>query len=235
VRKILSLMTCALILTITGCASSSKAPAQPKVVKSITLIPVLPPENLSTENKGLPLGAVLIAYTIVNKNKSVEFDALYSDYRKNMGAKLTDAVAKELTTQGFKVQLATEAEATRDKDGEIDYKKFMSHDTVLDLGYSDVGMFSGRVTQYYLPMMNTYALLSKPSTKEYLMDEKYYYGAQANKDESWSIPSDPKFNFASFNDLVEKPDAVRAAYDEGIQKMAKQLAKDFAKKLTPAQ
>ena len=67
------------------------------------------------------------------------------------------------------------------------------------------------------------------------MDEKYYYGAQANKDESWSIPSDPKFNFANFNDLVEKPDAVRAAYDEGIQKMAKQLAKDFAKKLTPAQ
>jgi hypothetical protein len=234
VRKILSLMTCALALAMTGCATN-KAPAQPKVVKSITLIPVLAPETLSTENKGLPIGAVLIAYSISNRNKSAEFDALYADYRKSMGKKLTDAVSTELVAQGFKVQVATAAEAARDKDGEIDYKKFISHDAVLDLGYSDVGMFSGRTTQYYLPMMNAYALLSKPSTKEYMMDEKYYYGAQANKDESWSIPSDPKFNFPSFNDLIEKPDAVRAAYDEGIQKMANQLAKDFAKKLVPAQ
>ena len=157
-------MTCALVLAMAGCATN-KTPVQPKVVKSITLIPVLAPENLSTENKGLPIGAVLIAYSIVNKNKSAEFDALYTDYRKSMGKKLTDAVSTELVAQGFKVQLATEAEATRDKDGEIEYKRFMSHDAVLDLGYSDVGMYSGRVTQYYLPMMNTYALLSKPSTK----------------------------------------------------------------------
>ncbi|MEO6292569.1 MAG: hypothetical protein ABIO88_08100 [Burkholderiaceae bacterium] len=78
-------------------------------VKSITLIPVAAPDKLSTKNKGAPLVGALwagIANTILDKGKSAEFDTKYAAYRLNMGTKLTEAVMRELQTQGFKVLLA---------------------------------------------------------------------------------------------------------------------------------
>jgi hypothetical protein len=233
-KKLISSIACTLVVTLSGCASN-KAPVQPKAVKSITLIPAAAPDKLSTENKGVPVGALWtgIANTILDKGKSAEFDTKYMAYRLTMGTKLTEAVMKELQAQGFKVQIANSADVVRDKDGELDYKKFSAHDTVLDLSYNEAGMYSGRVTPHYLPMMSIYAPLVKPLSKEYLMEGSYYYGAYASSDEGLHVTSDAKFRFPGFSDLIAKPELVTEAYEAGIKKTAVRIAVEFRKELVP--
>lgn len=233
-KKILSLATCALALTMTGCATNNKAPPAPKVVRSITLIPVPAPLGLSIENKGAPIAIVALAYAISNNSKSAEFNAQYLDYRKNMGAKLTNAIRTELSAKGFNVEIADSKDVVHDKDGELDYKKLLKHEAVLNVYFTDAGMYSGRATPHYLPMLDTYISLVNPSTKEYLIDTKYVHGAHARKADSWNIPSDPKFIFPSFTDLINQPNLVLEAYDDGLKKQAVHLAIDFAKQLVPA-
>lgn len=234
-KKLISIIASTLVITLTGCASN-KAPVQPKPIKSITLIPAVAPDKLSTENKGAPLVGALwtgIANTILDKGKSAEFDTKYAAYRLTMGTRLTDAVMRELQAQGFKVMLANSADVVRDKDGELDYKKFSTHDSVMDLSYSEVGMYSGRVTPHYLPMMNIYVPLVKPLSKEYMMDGSYYYGAFASKDEGLHVTSDAKFQFPGFSDLINQPELVTEAYEAGIKKTAVRIATEFRKELVP--
>lgn len=234
-KKFLSIVACVSAVTLSGCASN-KAPVQPKPVKNITLIPAAAPDKLSTENKGAPLVGALwtgIANTILDKGKSAEFDTKYVAYRLSMGTKLTDAVMRELQTQGFKVQLASSTDVVRDKDGELDLKKFSAHETVLDLSFAEVGMYSGRVTPHYLPMLNTYAVLVRPLNKEYMFEASYYYGAYASKDEGSYMLSESKFQFPGFSDLIGQPELVAEAYEAGIKKTAVRIAAEFRKELVP--
>lgn len=238
-KKNISIVLCALVVTLTGCASNRapEPPEPPKLVKSITLIPVAAPIKLFTDNRGMPLVGALwtgIANTILDKGKSAEFETKYATYRQTMGIKLTDAVMRELQSQGFKVQLANSADVVRDKDGELDFKKLSAHDTVLDLTFSEVGMYSGQMTPYYKPIVNTYAALIRPSNKEYLLDFSYYYGAYASKDDGSYMTSDAKFQFPYFADLINQPELVAESYESGVKKTAIRIASEFRKELVPA-
>lgn len=147
---------------------------------------------------------------------------------------MTEAVIRELTAEGFKVQLIAAPEIIRDKDGVINYKNLSTHDAVMDMNYFEVGMHTNQVIRHYKPIMNTYAGVVRPSSQKNLIEEKYYYGGYKNNDEYWNVPLDPKCIFANFDDVIQRSTLVRDCYDEGITKMAKKLAKDFSTKLVQA-
>ena len=227
-KKVISLVACALVLTLAGCAS--KQPVQPKPVKSISLLPVLMPDKLFLHHMG-GSGSPYVAYNAAQIKSNVLFLATYEDFRKSMGVKMTEAVMRELAAEGFKVQVIAAPETIRDSDGVIHYKNLLAHDAVMDMNYFEVGMHTNQVIRHYKPIVNTYAGVVRPSSQKNLIEEKYYYGGYKNNDEYWNVSLDPKCILVDFDDLIQRSSLVRECYDEGIQKMAKRLAKDFSTKL----
>jgi hypothetical protein len=87
---------------LVGCARSPVAPAQPEPVTRIMVIPVAPIAKMYTENKSIPLG--VLWQSLADRIKSSDFDKRMEAVRKDMGPKLTAALVRELTAQGYDVQ-----------------------------------------------------------------------------------------------------------------------------------
>jgi hypothetical protein len=229
---------CALLV---GCARNKANPPEEAVVprqslSSITLVPVESPKKLFTDNRGIPVVGFVwtgLANTIMDKSNSAEFDAQHGAYRAQIGDRLTQAVQQELKARGFSVRMAAPDQIKRNKDNVLDLRGFPDEDVVLDIQIDSFGMYSGRLSANYLPMVNTSTLLTKPRDKEPLLEGWYAYGAQADSTGDGYIQSDKRYAFPSFSALMGQPALVVEAFDEGIKKIAFHLAQDLGKQFVP--
>lgn len=235
-------LTLLLAFLATGCARHraepvAEEPAPLPVLGTITLVPVEPPANLFTNNRSAPVVGWLwvgLANSVLDKNKSADFDALHADYRRQLGEKLTQAVRRELEIRGFPVRLATREEVKRNKDNMVKFRKFVGHEVVLDIQYEEVGMYSSRLDINYLPLMSTSVFMARPDEGGYLLfDHSYSYGAYATKTQDGYIVSDQRFAFDSFESLMSQPELVRNSLDDGIKKIARNLGDDIAAQFKP--
>lgn len=212
-------------------------PAPLPVLGTITLVPVEPPANLFTDNRSAPVVGWLwvgLANSVLDKNKSADFDALHADYRQQLGEKLTQAVRRELEARGFPVRLAMREDVKRNKDNIVKFRKLVGHEVVLDIQYDEVGMYSSRLNINYLPLMHTTVYMARPDGGgEFLYEYSYLYGAHASKTQDGYIVADPRFAFDSFESLMNQPELARGSLDDGIEKIARNLGDDIAAQFKP--
>lgn len=206
-------------------------------IGTITLVPVESPKALRTENRGVPIGVIAsgIANNIMDKYKSADFDTQYAEYREQIGAKLTTAVMQELKRRGFTVKLAPAGFAQRDESEYLNFSKFPAGSTVLEMRFDNFAMYSGRLSKNYIPVFDAYIHVCATTCDEdgYLHDAYYLYGGWANKTGDGYILAEEKYAFPSFAALQEQPDLVRESYDDGINKLAWHLVRDFRMKFKP--
>lgn len=207
-------------------------------IGTITLVPIAPPKRLYTDNRGVPVfGAVAtgITNTIMDKFKSADFDSRYADYREQAGAKLTQAMMQELRRRGFTVKLAPAGFAERDENDAVDFTRLPAGTTVLEVQFDLFGMYSGRTSTDYMPMIDTYIRLGTSAYKKdgYLHDAYYMYGGWANRTGDGYILPETKYAFPNFESLMTQPELVRESYDDGIKKLAWHLVRDFRMSFKP--
>lgn len=241
-RLRLWLLMLVLAILAAGCARHraepvAEEPAPLPVLGTITLVPVEPPANLFTDNRSAPVVGWLwvgLVNSVLDKNKSADFDALHADYRRQLGDRLTQAVRRELEARGFPVRLAAREDVKRDKHNIVKFRKFIGHEVVLDIQYDEVGMYSSRLNINYLPLVHTTVYMARPDGGgEFLYEYSYLYGAHAAKTQDGYIVSAPRFAFDSFESLMSQPELARASLDDGLEKIARNLGNDIAAQFKP--
>jgi hypothetical protein len=216
---------------LVGCARSPVAPAQPEPVTRIMVIPVAPIAKMYTENKSIPLG--VLWQSLADRIKSSDFDKRMEAVRKDMGHKLTAALVRELTAQGYDVQALEGVVRPADSPDSIDYSRLPTNDPVLHIYLNEVGMYSARFSLDYVPRVNLSAFLLHPSSGDEIYGEDIRYGADADGSTSGSIPADPRHHWSSFNELYDRPQQVAQSYDVAVDALAAKIAANIREKTTP--
>ena len=221
--KLFLAATTAAILLLTACSSASKKP--PPELKHIRVLPVTPIDRLYTENRSVPVGVLWQA--IADRAKSSDFNERMSATRVAVAPRLTKALERELQAQGFEVSVLEGVPRPAGDPDDVDYARLPGREPVLHVYFSEMGMLSSRLNFDYLPKINVGAALITPGDDDYFYKERIYYGVEAGApDESWSVPSDPRFKWPSFDALVDKPEMVVESYEAGVDALAVRIAKN---------
>ncbi len=77
----------------------------------------------------------------------------------------------------------------------------------------------------------TVSLLLKPESEDSLYNETFYYGETSRGDKYWSLPSDPKYSYPDFDNMISRSEHVAESYHAGIQAIAKRIARELRKPL----
>lgn len=232
VRAIALSLMVSIAVSLAACASG---PEQPKPeIRRFTLIPVASPLYVSTANKtlALPLVPALIVSAIDNRRKSALFDEKLASARIAMGEKMTAALMRELAAQGFEVSLLQNVERPADDPDDIDYQRLPTREPILHVAFTEVGMYSGRLSIDYQPKVNVSASLwARPGDKEWIVSEQFFFGADSSGDNDWSAPADPRYRYADFDTLMSRTDEVAESYEVAIQALAKRVASQLRAQL----
>jgi hypothetical protein len=186
---------------------------------------------MHTENKGMPLG--VLWQSIADRIKSSDFNERMETARKDMGPKLTTALIRQLTAQGYEAQTA-DGTAGRPRGINVDESKLPPTDAVLRISLNEVGMYSARFSKDYVPRVNLSAYLVRGQTEDSLYSETLYYGADASGEASWSVPSHPDHHWSSFNELFDRPQEVAQSYDYAVDALAAKIARNIRAQAPPA-
>jgi hypothetical protein len=96
--------TSLVVVALLGCARSPVVAVQQEPVVRVLVVPVASIDKMHTENKGMPLG--VLWQSIADRIKSSDFNERMETARKDMGPKLTTALIRQLTAQGYEAQTA---------------------------------------------------------------------------------------------------------------------------------
>jgi hypothetical protein len=220
---------------LAGCARSPVTPdepVQPPTVRRILVIPVTPIAKLHTENKGIPIG--VLWQSIADRIKSSDFNDRMETMRKDMGSKLTAALVKQLRTQGYEAEVIEGIRRPASSPDNIDYTRLPVTDPVLHIYFNEVGMYSARFSMDYVPRVNLSAYLIRPQDADTLYGETIYYGADSRGNASWSVPADARHRWASFDEMVGKPQEVTGSYDAAVEALAARIAQNIREQFAPA-
>lgn len=197
--------------------------------KKIAILPVENPSTLYTQNRNI-LGDTLFGALLqgaVNQQQSNLFAQKMEEKRTTMGEEMSQALVEELSKAGYEAVLIKDVRGPAEDPAYIDYKKIDTDAPVLHITFDRVAMYSSRLRSDYEHQINVSALLLTAKDEEYLYDEALYYGAESKGEQYWSIPSDPKYRYANFDDLVAKQDEVMEGFSAGIRALARHIGKEF--------
>ncbi|MCW7540028.1 hypothetical protein OOT46_19510 [Aquabacterium sp. A7-Y] len=218
---------------MSGCGTSQNLAPEPKIVLSkVAVLRVDPPGELYTRNSNLVLnstGGLLGAgvQALDTSYKSRTFNQKMEEYRLSSGKKMTSALIEELARQGFDVELIDGPKGPPDDPDNVDYTKLPTRNPVLHVRFDAMGMYSSQTSLYYLPQLNVSAWLVMPGSESYPFEEGFYYGADSRGEKYWSLPSDDKYRYGTFETLVNSPDSVAEGYDAGIRAVAKRIGEQL--------
>lgn len=196
------------------------------------VLPVMPIAKLHTDNKGIPIG--VLWQSIADRIKSSDFNERMEAVRKDMGPKMTAALVRQLSAQGYDAQVLEGVPRPASSPESIDYSKLPATDHVLHMYFNEVGMHSARFSMDYVPRVNLSAYLIGPEEQGTIYDETIYYGADSSGNASWSVPANPTHHWSSFGELVAKPQEVARSYDEAIEALAAKIAQNIRQQFRPA-
>ena len=237
------LLVCSALL-FAACGGRQATGDEPEPVTAlgpIILVPAAPPEYMRIDNRSIPVigfVAMGIANSIADKGKSAGFNDEYGDYRDKAGDKLTEALKRELQAQGYTVTIANPADVKRDENGKLDYKPFPLGSLVASAIYDSMGMYSGRTSMKYVPVVGASFYVVRTDASKYgyedIYSQYYMYGGWASEDGNGSLLADAKYSFGSFYDVMSQSELVREGYDQGLAKMAKFMVQDLYAQYKPA-
>lgn len=223
----------AIALCLVACGSQPKntpppvAVAKPKI-KSIAIVPATTPKNYTLENASaaqflFPIAAS--AYAINNKANAKAFNEKLSARPSALAGNFTESVVAALRRHGYDVQVLSNVARPADDPDDIDYDK-LSYvaDAVLHLAFTEVGLYSPRSSDNYLPRVNAKGVVFVKGFEDDLYDEEIRYGVDARSGKSWAIPADEKIAFSNFNDVLTRLDTVEATFLTGVQEISRRLS-----------
>jgi hypothetical protein len=221
-----------------GCASHSPTTTAP--ITAIHRIAFVPPTELhwvTFENAAPPLGYPFQFWVnkIDSHSKSFRFNQVVEPGKLALAASITEAVTQQLRERGFEVEVLQDVKRPADNPDNIDDDYVASHvdaDAVLHIWIDEVGMYSGQLSDKYVPRINIRGKLWTKSREDSLYSDEVDYGVDARKGKSWAIFADERYRWSSFDELMSNMEDVRAAYKTGTRlaaiKMADQVAASAA-------
>lgn len=209
--------------------------AQPiRSVKTIAVIPVSDPTWFSLKNRSAlefiitPL--IGVGTAIDSRHKAGEFTTRLKAEMYPFGNELTKALVEDLNQKGFQASVLEGLNRPADDPDGIDYSEVKADaDAVLHVYFTDIGVDSGYATVHYLPRVNIYGYLFNPRDGEYIHEDSIYYGVDSREGGTWSVRSDPRFAYASFDELMEKIPEVAVGFSIGAKAAARRLAENIRK------
>lgn len=221
-------LSIAAVLLTTACANQPKTVSAKPVIRTIAIIPASNPATYSLENQSAVQFLIPLAATVNyldSKSKAKTFNEKLLAEPSALGASLTDEIAAALRGHGYQVQiLEAVTRPTGDLDN-VDYDKVTaSADAILHLRFTEVGLFSPRSSNSYLPRVNAQGTLFVKGRNDYLYDQEIYYGVDARSGNTWAIAADQKFAYSSFDSVLTNMDAVRQAFSTGSAAIARRMS-----------
>jgi len=179
---------------------------------------------------------------IDSHSKAFRFNQAVEPGKLALSASITEVVKQQLRERGFEVEVLEDVKRPANDPDNIDDDYVASHvdaDAVLHIWIDEVGMYSGHLSDKYVPRINIRGKLWTRSREDSLYSDEVDYGVDARKGKSWAIFPDERYRWGSFDELMSNMEAVRAAYTTGTRlaamKMADQVAASAASSAsTPA-
>jgi hypothetical protein len=234
----LFLLTCA-SLTLSSAAWSDvteNAPTVRDINKRIAVIMVSDPEEVIVENRGggegfIPIPIVgALAVKALTRKHSAEFVIVLQKNEVHPGAEMTAALVEQLTLAGYSVDLIKDGIREIDDPKSIDLEKITTDaERILVAKFDDLGLFSGFRTTSYRPRVNLDFDVLRKGDLETLYSQSIDFGADASEANDDEIPSDPKYAYATFDEVIYRQAEVIESYRVGYQQISAQLAKQLAK------
>lgn len=221
------------VSTLGGCSHKLPLPDHGPL-KKISVMPVGNPREFEVANDNFFArfwGPASLAMFTENRRKSAEFAEKMRSEQMAMGQKMTKALLEELPRQGYEVELIERAQAKADDPDDIDYTRIHADGAVLHVWIQDIGMDSSVWRNDYIPRLTVAVNLIYPLDQEFLYEEWLYYGSEARKGKHWSVPGEPRYQFANFEALLNNPDQVIADFDDGLRATAQHVGREFRRVL----
>ena len=224
------------IAMIAGCASRPEIKASRVAVRRIAIISVASPRVVELDRSGLlpalaagGIGAVVNHFDV--QDKSAKFDARMTQLRNELGGAMTAGLLRELRSSGFDAFVLTDVPRPADDPDDIDYATLHPDaDAILHVWITNVGVYAGWGD--YLPRLNVTVKLISSADQSELYSDYLYYGVEAkNKQKYWAVPSDPKYAFPSFKDLMNRADDAAEGLHAGAEALARRIAEELKGKL----
>lgn len=221
-------LSIAAVLLTAACANQPKAVLAKPVVRTIAIIPATSPATYSLENQSAVQFLIPLAATVNyldSKSKAKTFNEKLLAEPSALGASLTDEIAAALRGHGYRVQILEAVTRPAGDLDNVDYDKVTaSADAILHLRFTEVGLFSPRSSNSYLPRVNAQGTLFVKGRNDYLYDQEIYYGVDARSGNSWAIAADQKFAYPSFDSVLANLDGVRQAFSTGSAAISRRMS-----------
>jgi len=147
-----------------------------------------------------------------------------------MGQKMTKALLEELPRYGYEVELIERAPGKADDPDDIDYTRIHADGAVLHVWIQDIGWilrYGEKTTSPPDRCGDSYI----PTDERPMYEEWLYYGSEAKEGKNWSVPGQPRYRFAGFEEMLSNPDQIVENFDDGIRATAQHAGREFRRAL----
>ncbi len=219
----------ALAALLAGCANRPAQPVEAVVIRPvpvrIALVPVVDPLQMTMQNRGSAWGFLALPGMMVQRTiEANRADAIGQTLRSQslyLGSELTAALNAELTRLGYEVHVIQDVKRPKGDPSGIEYESLeTSADAIVSARISGAGMYAGQFSTNYVPRLNVDIEVVTKSDQSELHSHSIYYGADASKRTDDQIPADARFAYASFDQIVERPDDVVEGFRTGVRQIA---------------
>lgn len=222
-------IACCLVACGSQPKTSQPQPTVPKpTIKSIAIVPATAPKSYTLANASTAQFFFPIAQSIIsanNKANAAAFNEKLSVRQSNLASSFTESVVAALRDYGYNVQVLSNVVRPAEDPDDIDYDKLTySADAVLHLSFTEVGLYSPRSSDNYLPRVNAKGVVFAKGVKDDLYDEELRYGVDARSGKPWAIAADTIYSFPNFNEVMNRLDTVEASFQTGVREISKLLS-----------
>jgi hypothetical protein len=223
-------MAIAAAVLISACSTTKPALPKPEI-KSIAIIPATDPteytlENLSATQFVIPIASLF--NHLDSKSKAKIFNDRLNAKPMALANTFTNDVADALRAHGYRVDILQNVTRPADDPDNLDYSKISSSsDAMLHLRFTEVGLFSARSSQDYIPRVDGYGVVFIVGREDYLYDDEVYWGVDAAKGKKNTILPDKQFAYPSFESVLSNLNNIRSAFDVGTHQMAVLMAQQI--------
>ena len=242
-KKLQLLLLAGVFVLFTGCASVEKQAfnrAANKTIKSITVLEPSPAEGfgvLVLNHPALGFGLIGAAvYATEMKVKSTAFDEAMKPLNWSLTDDLTKQLVAALQADGYEVK---RAKVSREKHALIkDYgsmrsdasiKDALASDAWLDVQTRDPLYVANSPAADYVPSIGLTVRLVTAADQTLLYREDFFYGFSfaAPRLAAVVIASDPKFRYATTDDLKRDTKATLAGAAQGVPLLVERIVSDL--------
>lgn len=227
--SLLRSMLSVVVLMLSACASfPNQKPIDQVARKSVTNVAVVSAteptklEMINTKSPGMFFGLVggLIEQS-ASSNRSAAIMGK-SGGQLQAGRILTDSLVQALRSKSIEAQTVARPQAQPISD----YRALSlgGEQAVLDASIERIGFISLIGSGGYVPVLQVKARLLKPNSNDVLWANQFSYGLEGAKDFYVNLPYDPRYSFATFEDLSARSAEAIEALNVGAQAIAQRIA-----------